>query len=576
MDEELNAAALEVQRMAAQAQAELMRLIALTDTLLTVQQVKTIQQRFNAAFVDLMVARLNNVPNSGNVWDVRMVKAMKVGDLSLSQRLYTNASQTASHVAALVKEHAQGQMQARELAIRLYDGYNAKDGIVRPLEGAARAQLPKALKQLTANPVDRAALQQVFEQGQRYAQTLKTEPLKAAYLQALKAWEDGKGFAPLQRGLEIAHREKTRYVANRIAQTELARAHQHALADTLMADETISVVQVQMSAAHPKTDICDLHSKADLFNLGPGNYPKSKAPKPPFHPFCRCRLRSRPSLTEAIAREKPGGDAAYLRSLPTKEAIQIAGSRNRLQKLLNGEKLDDVVNEGRDALYRLERLGAISTDMQSESGKVKPMKATIDIKAETKLSKHDGDARAYVLGNGRKTGNEYLYAYDAKTGKAIAMHTDNLPNGVNMPDSIKTLLADRSQKVVVHHNHPSSLAPSAKDLDYLGASQGMAVAFVHGHDDSFYKIAALQRGNIEKALEATANSVRRFARANDFAGYSEDQFNWIVSAARVVAFKKAGIIELSTNVLGSTKFGSQVELMSSFIYHDIINATKRK
>lgn len=358
MDDELDAAAREVNRLAVVAQAELMRLIQESGTLIAVQQVKTIQQNFNAAFVDLMVACLNHVPQ-GDVWDVRMVKAMKVGDVSLSQRLYANAQQTSQHVAALVKEHAQGKMQARELAIRLYDGYDPKDGIVRPLEGAARAKLPKALKQLTANPVDRASLQKVFEQGQRYAQALKTEPLKAAYLQVLKAWEQDKGAAALERSMEIAHKEKTRYMANRIAQTELARAHQHALADTLMADETISVVQVQMSAAHPMADVCDLHSKADLWGLGPGCYPKEKAPKPVYHPFCRCRLRSRPSLTAAMAREKPGGEAAYLRSLPINEAAKIAGSRTRLQRILNGEKFDEVVNAGRDALYRLERLGGL-------------------------------------------------------------------------------------------------------------------------------------------------------------------------------------------------------------------------
>ena len=359
MDEELNAAALEVKRLATEAQAELMRLIALTDTLLSVQKVKTIQQKFNASFTELLAQRLTSA-GTGDVWDVRMVKDMKVGDVSLAKRLYTNATQTSNEVAAIVKEHAKGNMQARDLAIRLYDGYDPKDGIKRPLEGRARAKLPNALKQLTANPVDRAALQQVYEQGQRYAATLKTEPLKAAYLQALKAWEKDKGAGALSRALDIAHKEKTRYMANRIAQTELARAHQHALADELMADTTIDVVQVKMSAAHPLTDICDLHSKADLFNLGPGCYPKARAPKPPFHPHCKCRLRSRPDLMASAAREKPGGEAAYLREVGVVQASRIMGSRAKLQRMLNGAKLDDVVNAAKNPLYRFQRLGDVA------------------------------------------------------------------------------------------------------------------------------------------------------------------------------------------------------------------------
>lgn len=114
-----------------------------------------------------------------------------------------------------------------------------------------------------------------------------------------------------------------------------------------------------MSAAHPMVDVCDMHSKADLWGLGPGCYPKAKAPKPTFHPFCRCRLRSRPSLQAAMARETPGGEVGYLRTLPLNDAIKIAGSRTRLQQLLNGGKFDDVVNAGKDSMYRLERLGNI-------------------------------------------------------------------------------------------------------------------------------------------------------------------------------------------------------------------------
>ena len=279
----LDATALEIERLAKEAQAELDALIEKNGTA-TAKQVAAIQTRFNAAYVKVLAPAMTTA--TGNPWDVRMVGDMPVSGMKLSTKLYNSARHTANEVAALIREHAKGLTQARDLAIRLYDGYSPKDGIVRPLEGAARAQLPKALKQLTANPIDRAALQQVYEQGQRYAATLKTEPLKAAYLQALQAWKKGKGDVPLQRALDIAHKEKTRYMANRIAQTELARAHQDAVAREFMADETIEVVQVMMSASHPRVDICNLHARADLFGLGPGCYPKAKAPKPIYHPHC--------------------------------------------------------------------------------------------------------------------------------------------------------------------------------------------------------------------------------------------------------------------------------------------------
>jgi hypothetical protein len=354
IDPTLDATALEIKRLAEQAQAELNT--ALFVGPVTTAEIMAIQNRFNAAYVQVLAKNLTAI--SPDVWDVRMVKGMQVSGVKLADKLYRNATQTANEVSALIKEHAQGHMQARELAMRLYDGYQPGDGIVRPLEGAARAKLPQALRNLTVAPIDRMEMQRVLEQGQRYAQGLKTEALKAAYMESLKAYE--KQSNGLERRLEIAHKEKTRYMANRIAQTELARAHQNAVALEFMGDDSIEVVQVMMSASHPKTDICDYHSKVNLYGLGPGCYPKAKAPKPIFHPFCRCFLRSRPSLTAAMARDKPGAEAAYLRSLGPVDGARVMGSRDRLQRVLNGASVDDVVNATKQDYYKLERLGTVS------------------------------------------------------------------------------------------------------------------------------------------------------------------------------------------------------------------------
>lgn len=357
MDGELDGAAREVAALAAQAQAELDALIAEKGTqAATPAAIARIQRRFNAGFISVMARHLSNVP-SADVWHVRAVGDMPVGDITLSRRLYDHTTDISREVASVVREHAKGVQQARDLAMRLYEGYNYRDGIKRPLEGSARAELPRALRELTSNPIDRASLQRVYEQGMRYAATLKTEPLKAAYMEAFRGWEQQQGLDALRRRLWVAHQEKTRYMANRIAQTELARAHQHALGAGLMADDTIDVVQVQMSASHPKVDQCDLHAQANLFRLGPGCYPKAKAPRPPFHSFCRCRLRSRPDLRAADAREVKGGEAAYLRALPPGDAARIAGSRDRLAEVLGGKPLLEVVNRGVHPDYRTVRLG---------------------------------------------------------------------------------------------------------------------------------------------------------------------------------------------------------------------------
>ena len=92
------------------------------------------------------------------------------------------------------------------------------------------------------------------------------------------------------------------------------------MAAEFIADDTIDVLEVRINPRHPRADICDVHARANLFGLGPGCYPKARTPRPPYHSFCWCRVRSRPDLQAAGAREVPGGEAACLRSLSPDEA----------------------------------------------------------------------------------------------------------------------------------------------------------------------------------------------------------------------------------------------------------------
>lgn len=287
----------------------------------------------------------------------REVRALPIGGLSLSRRLYLHNVQTGAEVLGIVRQHAQGVLQARQLARDLYDGYNPRDGIRRPLEGSARATLPKALRALTADPEARRELTALTVRGQRQAARLRTAPLRAAYMEAFEAWKAGEGQDALRRRLEVAQREKNRFFAARIAQTELHRAHQAQVAAELMADAETTVVQVRINPAHPRTDICDLHARADLWGLGPGLYPKAEAPRPPYHPFCRCVLRSKPSLDAAGAARVPGGEAAYLRGLGPDQAARVMGSAERANRVLNGEPVEAIVNAGKDPQYRLVRVG---------------------------------------------------------------------------------------------------------------------------------------------------------------------------------------------------------------------------
>lgn len=217
---------------------------------------------------------------------VKQVLALPVGGLTLSQHLYQHRRRTQAEALDVIRRHARGVIEARRLALELYDGYTPQDGIKRPLEGSARASLPRFLRELTEDATVRRDLDQVLERGQAQAARVKSAALRAAYVEALAAWEKGAAPEALQRRIDVAVREKNRYFANRIAQTELARAHQAQAAAEFMADPQVEILQVVMNPQHPKTDICDLHARANLFGLGPGLYPKARAPRPPFHPHC--------------------------------------------------------------------------------------------------------------------------------------------------------------------------------------------------------------------------------------------------------------------------------------------------
>jgi hypothetical protein len=156
------------------------------------------------------------------------------------------------------------------------------------------------------------------------ASTLRTPALRAAYLQAIDDAARGAGAERLKKKLWVAYQEKMRYTANRIATTELHSAYETKKAQGIMADSQLKWVQVKMSAYHPKTDLCDYFSSVNAYGKGPGVYPKGKAPKPTYHPFCRCVLVQRFDLDqEDETKRNAAAESSYLQSLDDKVSERI-------------------------------------------------------------------------------------------------------------------------------------------------------------------------------------------------------------------------------------------------------------
>lgn len=316
------------------------------------------------------------------------IAKMPIGGIELSQHLYSHSQAVSQVVKKIVEDHAKGMAEASKLAMDIYEGYGFKGKGGDPL--AVKKLLPKYLNEALQSPTFEKGLSKILNDGQ--AASIKTPALKAAYFQAVEALKAGPGSEILKKAMKVAWYERNRYFANRIAQTELARAHSDKKAAEIMADVEIEVVQIRMSQTHPKKDICDLHARVNMWGLGPGCYPKEKAPKPPFHPHCRCKAAPRIDLSADGAMEIPGAHKKYITNLDKGTGAEIMGSKAKRQALVHGgQTVEEIVNQGVPAPYRMSTLGDA---LPQEAWQIKSLALA---KAEEALKQAQEEAAAAAL-----------------------------------------------------------------------------------------------------------------------------------------------------------------------------------
>lgn len=93
---------------------------------------------------------------------------------------------------------------------------------------------------------------------------------------AIKIAKDATGQLMNKKGSPYAN-------ALRVFRTEINRSHINAYQQTAFKHPDVIGTRFLLSPMHPETDICDMHSKANLYGLGAGVYPKDKNPCP-AHP----------------------------------------------------------------------------------------------------------------------------------------------------------------------------------------------------------------------------------------------------------------------------------------------------
>lgn len=226
-------------------------------------------------------------------WNKSLGESWDAAGMTLSEKLHGTRKQMRVEIMNTLRTQMTLNNSWAKAAQALYDGYskgrNAWTGgkdIIKPQEIAQ--YMTKVMTATTNRKIivaQRTAVNQINQLARNGA---PNKALQAAYQQLLDAALSDTE-AALHKAVEVAINEKSRYVAERITRTEMARAYADGFAAAATQDDDIVAVRYRLGSRHPVFDICDMYAKADMFGLGAGIYPKDKVPPVPVHPYCMCQ-----------------------------------------------------------------------------------------------------------------------------------------------------------------------------------------------------------------------------------------------------------------------------------------------
>lgn len=176
-----------------------------------------------------------------------------------------------------------------------------------------------------------------------------------AVIASVREIERTEGAKILEARLRTAFKERVRHIARRIVETEIHREFSLRMIEEYADDKSIRHLRWTLSPDHPEPDICDYLAGVDRYGLGGGVYTKLRAPVPPAHPYCRCMLLPFDAKGKRAHWHPKADERYFVRefTLDPREAARIAGSRDKLARILGGESPIDILNAGRPDEYRL-------------------------------------------------------------------------------------------------------------------------------------------------------------------------------------------------------------------------------
>ncbi len=335
----------------------LMRLLA--EGVKTEAAITRVQQRYpnlstlpelQPALVEAAAYAYGIVPSVLTTAQVKLMGEQLAGKwdesgMMLSEKLHGVGVKMRGAIVNTLQEQMRRNKTWTEAARALFDGYG-EDGQNVYNGGKdiiSKQDLPKYLQKVREATGD--DLQALAEQRQaidninRLAKNgAPNKALRVAYNELLEAVKKGNEKA-IEKAVEVAVNEKSRYVAERITRTEMARAWADGFIAKIKDDADVVAVKFKLSSRHPVFDICDMYAKADMYGLGAGIYPKDKLPPLPVHPHCLCRyvevIEGEVDMKQQRDQVREAGDK-WLNSLPESRRAQVLG-RKGLKAWEDGE-----------------------------------------------------------------------------------------------------------------------------------------------------------------------------------------------------------------------------------------------
>ena len=360
----------------------------------------------------------------------------------------------------------------QEAANALYKGSNSNN-VIRTQD---MALYMRAVRHATDGDIQtlRIQLKALDNINKLASKGAPNKALKAAYNELLDKVQLGQE-KQIAKAAEVAINEKSRYVAERITRTEMARAWADGFWAKAQNSNDIVAVKFKLSSRHPVFDICDMYSKADMFGLGAGVFPKNKVPALPIHPHCLCRYvevyTDEVDVNKQRDNIRASGDE-WLENLSELRKRQVLGY-DGLKAWQNGEDWRKYMRGYagfREVKSRLSEssytygVGSPACDLKyinSKEYKQKFDKLTDNRKLNQEVYKR---CKAMVI---HQSGGyfEDICILTADKGELVGLESSKTLNAVTYSEKLEEKIKKHGKyKLISIHNHGTNLPPTGADI----------------------------------------------------------------------------------------------------------------